>query len=212
MSVQRDQDGQPLVRAFRAEAVTERKVDELIGIVKGVLIDGHVSRDEAEFLLRWMEANRDAATVWPASVLYPRIDAALADGVLDSDEEKELLGLLMSTVGGNTAPEHGESSNSTTLPVTQPAPRIEFEGRSFCFTGKFYSGSRNWCHQQVMERGGQPADSITKKLHYLVIGEIGSRDWLHSTYGTKIQKAASYAAEGAPLTIVSEQHWATHLG
>lgn len=208
---QRDADGQPLIRAYRSEAVAERKIDELIGIIKGVLADGNVSQGEAEFLLQWMNSNRDAAAVWPASVLYPRIEAALADGVLDSDEEKELLDLLLATVGGNTAPQIGESSDATTLPISRPVPQIVFLERTFCFTGKFYSGTRDWCHQQVILRGGLPADSITKKLHYLVIGEIGSRDWLHSTYGTKIQKAASYAAGGAPLMIVSEEHWATHL-
>jgi NAD-dependent DNA ligase len=195
----------------RNATVINRKIDELLGIVKGVLADGNVSQQEAEFLLQWMESNRDAAAVWPASVLYPRIEAALADRILDSNEERDLLDLYMSTVGGNKATQIGESSDSTSLPVTRPAPAIVFAERSFCFTGKFFSGTRDWCHQQVIARGGVPADGITKKLHYLVIGEIGSRDWLHSTYGTKIQKAASYAEAGASLVIVSEEYWAGHL-
>lgn len=208
---QTDADGQPSIRAYRSEAVAERKIDELIGIIKGVLADGNVSQGEAEFLLQWMNSNRDVAAVWPASVLYPRIRSALADGVLDSDEERELLDLLLATVGGNTAPQNGESSDATTLPLTQPAPGIVFVARSFCFTGKFYAGPRDWCHQQVILRGGFPAEGITKKLHYLVIGEIGSRDWLHSTHGLKIQKATSYAAGGAPLAIVGEEHWMKYL-
>ncbi|MBB5462910.1 BRCT domain-containing protein [Paraburkholderia sp. Cpub6] len=210
MPVEKDEDGQPF-RGFRSSAVSVRKIDELMGIIKGVLADGNVDQMEAEFLLDWMNCNRDAAELWPANVIYPRIQRALADGLLDSNEQKDLLGLLMSTVGGNTAQLRGETSNSTSLPVTMPAPVIEFSGRTFCFTGKFNSGTRDWCHGQVSLRGGVPADSITKKLHYLVIGEIGSRDWLHSTFGAKIQKAASYAADGAGLVIVTEQHWASHL-
>jgi NAD-dependent DNA ligase len=206
-----NQDGQPLISAFRAGAIIDRKIDELIGIIKGVLVDGHVSQSEAEYLLRWMQANRDAADVWPACVLYPRIADALSDGVLNSNEEKKLLELLMSAVGRNTAPEFGEASNSTQLPVTVPAPEIRFSGRTFCFTGRFFSGTRDWCHEQVATRGGAPVDSVTKKLNYLVIGDIGSRDWLHSTFGTKIQKAATYAARGTPLIIVTEEHWASHL-
>ncbi|MFP4895614.1 BRCT domain-containing protein [Paraburkholderia sp. EG304] len=211
MSTIKDNDGQPVIRGFRATAVTQRKIDELLGIIKGVLVDGVVSQGEAEYLLNWMQTNREAANVWPASVIYPRIADVLADGVLDLDESKEILDLLMSTVGGNTAPNIGEASNSTKLPVTDPAPRIEFADRTFCFTGKFFSGSRDWCREQVTARGGIAMDSITKKLHYLVIGEIGSRDWLHSTFGTKIQKAATYASDGAPLVIVTEQHWVEHL-
>ncbi|WP_250520400.1 BRCT domain-containing protein [Caballeronia sp. NCTM1] len=211
MSTQLGKDGQPLIRAFRGQAVSERKLDELIGIVKGVLADGVVSQGEAEFLLQWMEANREVAGIWPASVIYPRLAETLADGVLDLREEGELLDLLLQTVGGNRAPSKGEASDSTMLPLTRPAPAVVFLDRSFCFTGKFFSGTRDWCHRQVHERGGIPADGITKKLHYLVIGEIGSRDWLHSTYGTKIQKAASYASAGEQLVIVSEEHWTKHL-
>ena len=213
MPTTRDHDchGQPLIRAFRAGAIVDRKIDELIGTIKGVLVDGHVSQSEAEYLLRWMQANHDAANVWPACVLYPRIADALSDGVFDSNEEKSLLELLMATVGRNTAPEFGEASNSTQLPVTDPAPKIQFSDRTFCFTGRFFSGTRDWCHKQVAIRGGATADSVTKKLDYLVIGDIGSRDWLHSTFGTKIQKAAKYAASGTPLIIVTEEHWAAHL-
>ncbi|WP_447639547.1 BRCT domain-containing protein [Pandoraea norimbergensis] len=206
-----DSQGQPLNRAFRSQAVAERKVDELIGIVKGVIADGELSQSEAEFVLRWLDSNRDVASQWPASALYPRLADALSDGHLDSNEESELLGLMLSTVGGNSSQDIGESSNSTSLPVTTPAPTVEFEGRSFCFTGKFYSGTRDWCHGQVSARGGVPADGITKKLNYLVIGEIGSRDWLHSTYGTKIKKAVEYAQTGVPLVIVTEEHWANHI-
>ncbi|MDR5836610.1 BRCT domain-containing protein [Caballeronia sp. LZ034LL] len=212
MSTHLDRDGQPLIRAFRGQAVAERKLDELIGIVKGVLADGVVSQGEAEFLLQWLEANREVAAIWPANVIYPRLAEALADGVLDLREEGELLELLLQTVGGNKAPSQGDASDSTMLPLTRPAPAVVFPDRSFCFTGKFFSGTRDWCRRQVHERGGFPAEAITKKLHYLVIGEIGSRDWLHSTYGTKIQKAVSHASTGAPLAIVSEEHWVKHLG
>lgn len=206
-----DSQGQPLNLAFRSQAVAERKIDELIGIVKGVIADGEISHSEAEFVLKWLDSNRDVATQWPANVLYPRLEQALSDGFLDSGEEGELLGLMLSTVGGNSSQNAGESSNSTSLPVTNPPPEIEFQGRTFCFTGKFYSGTRDWCHTQVSTRGGMPADGITKKLNYLVIGEIGSRDWLHSTYGTKIKKAVDYATSGIPIVIVTEQHWADHI-
>lgn len=40
-----------LITAFRNEAVTDRQIDELIGIIKGVLADGMVSQGEVEFLL-----------------------------------------------------------------------------------------------------------------------------------------------------------------
>lgn len=58
---QQDAHGQPLNSAYRREAVAERQIDELIGIVKGVLADGMVHQGEVEFLLSWLNANRAAA-------------------------------------------------------------------------------------------------------------------------------------------------------
>lgn len=182
-----DKDGQPINQRYRSHAVGERQVDELLGLVKGILADGVVDQQEAEFLLNWLNANSAILTQWPAKAIYPRLLHALQDGHLDAEEEAEIMSLLLATVGGNRAPDHGIASNSTSLPLTDPAPDIVFPERRFCFTGKFTSGSRSWCEEQVAALGARPAPNVTKKLDYLVIGEIGSRDWLHSTHGTKIQ-------------------------
>ena len=206
-----NRDGQPLNQAFRSAAIVDRQINELIGIVKGVMADGMVHQGEVEFLISWLETNRGALDKWPAKAIYPRLKAALADGNMDLDEEREILDLLLSTVGGNTAPMKGESSNSTSLPYTQPQSLITFDTRLFCFTGKFQSGSRQWCEGQVVSKGGLATGSITKKLHYLVIGEIGSRDWMHSTHGRKIEKAIEYNEAGHSIAILSEQHWFEHL-
>lgn len=207
-----DGHGQPRVAAYRADAVADRQIDELIGLVKGVLADGAICQGEVEYLYAWLNANRNAAQLWPASVLYPRIAAALADGHVDADEERELMELLSSTAGSNTAVLKGEASDSTALPLCSPAPQVTAAGRTFCFTGKFNSGTRQWCESRTVEFGGVPAKGITKKLNYLVIGEIGSRDWLHSTHGLKIKKAVEYRDAGVPLHIISEKHWYEHLG
>ncbi len=206
-----DQDGQPLVKNYRSHAVGARKVDELIGLIKGVLADGVVCQAEAEFLLKWMQTNQTATNEWPANVLLPRIAAALEDGVMDKQEESEIFELLQTAVGNNDAIEQGWSSGSSSLPLNDPAPTIEAQGRIFCFTGKFNTGTRDWCHQQIITLGGDVAKGITKKLDYLVIGEIGSRDWLHSTHGRKILKAVEYRDAGVPLCIVSERHWHSQL-
>lgn len=202
-----DADSQPLNVAYRSQAVANRQVDELIGIVKGVMADGMVHQGEVEFLLLWMQSNRGALDKWPAKAIYPRLVAALADGRIDLDEEREIMDLLLAVVGGNTAPMSNEASDSTTLPYTKPLPIITFPERNFCFTGKFQSGTRQWCETQVISKGGMALGSITKKLHYLVIGEIGSRDWLHSTYGAKIEKAIEYNETGTNILILGEEHW-----
>lgn len=202
-----DMNGQPLNKAFRSEAVIDRQIDELIGLIKGVMADGMVHQGEVEFLIDWMNTNHQARDKWPAKAIYPRLVAAMEDGIIDLDEEREIMDVLLATIGGNTAPMCGESSNSTALPYTKPFPEIDFYGRTFCFTGKFACGSRRWCEESIEKRGGIAISNITKKLDYLVIGEIGSRDWIHSTHGRKIEKAIEYNENGVPIYIISEQYW-----
>lgn len=201
----------PIIGMFRSGAIGDRQVDELIGIVKGVMADGMVTQGEVEFLVNWMNTNRHAADQWPAKALYPRLAAVAARGSMSLAEEGELLDLLMKTVGGNTAPQFGLHSDSTSLPLTDPAPRLEFAGRRFCFTGAFNAGTRAWCHEQVEQRGGAAAGTITMALDYLVIGDIGNANWLHSTHGRKIEKAIQYNEAGSAIAIVSEEHWFNHL-
>lgn len=207
-----DENGQGAHPMYRAHAVQARQIDELIGLVKGVLADGAICQGEIEFLLMWMNSNRDVKDEWPARALYPRIAEALADGHVDPNEESEIMSLLLAVVGGNQAPASGEASDATKLPLCSPAPQVVFPGQTFCFTGKFSSGSRAWCENQVHANGGLGVSGVTRKLDFLVIGDIGSRDWLHSTHGLKIKKAVDLREAGIPLKIIGEEHWFNSLG
>jgi len=67
------------------------------------------------------------------------------------------------------------------------------------------------CEQQILERGGEPCPNPRQKLDYLVLGIMGSRDWAHSSFGRKIEKAMEYKKAGHPIAIVSERHWSGYL-
>lgn len=198
-----DDDGQPRVR-LRASAVTERKIDELIGLCRGILADGMVTPGEAEFLLDWLQRNRDVSDRWPANVLYDRISRVLADGEIDAEEERELVETLLHVTGAPVM--DGETaSHSTTLPLNDPPPSVMCEGRSFCLTGKFVCGSRREVEGLVERLGGLVCGTPTRTTHYLVVGTVGSRDWLHSTHGRKIERAVQLREGGNPIAIVSEE-------
>ncbi len=213
--------GQPLNCAYNARRLATRSVDELIGICKGVVADGVVNSEEANFLVGWLNANRPVMDVWPVNVLSVRIEKMLEDNCIDEIERKELFKLLTDIVGGTGKCEAvnkttGEvveniSSPSMTLPLDKPAPEVLFEGKLFCFTGKFFYGTRKRCEVDILDRGGQSKSRVTSATDYLVIGLIGSSDWLHSTYGTKIENAVKLKGSGSLISIVSEDHWAMHL-
>lgn len=204
-----DQNGQPqpwLNWALR----WGRSLDELIGLCKGVLADGALTAAEASYILNWLDANPDAAREWPADVLYEQLKRTVTPQELNPSDEEGLVDLLLQITGRPMNAAIPENM-PTTLPLDSPAPPVLFDGRGFCFTGKFSRGSRRECEAHVLERGGVVLDSVTRALNYLVIGSVGSRDWLHSSFGRKIQKAVHYRSTGTDLRIISEDHWSQQL-
>jgi len=197
-------DKSPLFQRFGKSRLDDRKLDQLLGICEGVIADGTVNQAEAQFLQSWLVKNADIAEKWPANVMLARIDKMLADGVLDDDEQGELVKLLMDLAGIHV----GEEKTASTLPLCDPAPDLEFVGRRFVLTGKFASGTRKECEAMVVAVGGSVAKNVTKDTDVVVVGELVSDSWIHESYGRKIEKAVELRDSGGGVSIVSEQHWA----
>lgn len=104
--------------------------------------------------------------------------------------------------------EVGEIGKSTTLPVTDPMPPMEFESRSFLFTGTCAYGTRKQCHDATRALGGACTTGVTKSLDYLVVGTYVTDSWVQESHGRKIEKAVEYRNRGVALAIATEEHWA----
>ncbi len=129
---------------------------------------------------------------------------------MDDAERKDLAGLLSSIVGGKTGIIAGEDA-ATDLPVDHPAPAITWPDSVFVFTGNFAFGPRAECERQVTQLGGVCERGVTRRTNFLVTGTFGSRDWVHTSFGRKIEKAVQYRDAGLPLAIVAEDHWTAAL-
>jgi NAD-dependent DNA ligase len=195
---------------WNQKRLIERSLDELLGLCKGLVADRILNEEETSVLIAWLEANRQVEDSWPANVLMARINSMLADRRIDADERTELFSLLNEIAAGGRQ-DKIVPSLSTSLPLTKPVPTIVFPSRVFCFTGKFYFGTRQACQMAVRERGGLIQDNVTQQTHYLVVGTLGSTDWAHSTHGRKIEHAVELAQKGLPIALVSEQHWTSQL-
>lgn len=191
---------------FNRKHIQDRQIDTLIGLCKGIVADHEVNQKEAEFLMSWLIQSRQASDNPVILNLLEKIGAMLKDGVLDPDEQRELLGVLYKITGNPS--EVGEIARSTTLPVDNPMPPIEFESKSFLFTGTCAYGTRKQCHDATSALGGACATGVTKSLDYLVVGTYVTDSWIHESYGRKIEKAVEYRDRGVPLAIVTEEHWA----
>ncbi len=202
-------DVMPRERSRNARRLQDRLIDELIGISRGVIADGVVDESEAIFIGQWIESHREIADKWPVNVLYARITELLKDGTLTADEQKQLLETLKEITGGDIS--YMESTKSTTLPLTRPEPELMFEGGVFALTGKFVFGSNTECESVITDLGGTIVPAPTVETDYLVIGELGSREWAHSAFGRSIENAIELQANGSAIAIVSEEHWVDEL-
>jgi len=198
-----------LVKSRGNKRIQDRLIDELIGISRGVIADGDVDEREAIFIGQWIENHREIADRWPVNVLYARLTEMLKDGRLSASEKGELLQTLKDITGESSS--YQEPNRSTTLPLTRPLPTIKFEGATFCLTGRFVFGSMLECEETIAELGGKVESAPTSETDYLVIGELGSPDWVHATFGRSIEKAVEMQGNGHPIKIISEEHWVDQM-
>ena len=84
------------------------------------------------------------------------------------------------------------------------AAPVNLAGASFLFTGKMATMPRKDAEDKVKQSGGVKASSVTKKLHYLVIGDEGSPLYSGGKKGDKQLKAEQLNAAGANIRIISE--------
>lgn len=197
-----------LARVFGRARIDDRLVNELLGLARGILADGHVAQAEAEYLEKWLIANGAVSSNPVIATLLERIESMLKDGVLDTDESKELFDTLSGFVGGDF--ETGELLKSATLPFDDPLPAVNIEGSRFCFTGTFAFGTRKVCEAAIVERGGT-VDGLTAKTDYLVVGIYATDSWAHSSYGRKIESAVTFRARGKGISIIGESYWLESL-
>ncbi|MFO0612305.1 MAG: NAD-dependent DNA ligase LigA [Polyangiaceae bacterium] len=81
-----------------------------------------------------------------------------------------------------------------------------WSGKSFVFTGKMVAFARSDGEKRVRERGGEVLSSVTKTLHYLVIGadKTGPKS-------AKEKAAEKILKEGGALEVISEEQFLAML-
>ena len=183
----------------------KRGCESLLGICAGLIADGHLNNLEIQFLRTWLIENVEVASSWPGEVLHKRVAQVLADGVIADEERAYLATTLRELIGGSFADDGAVPMGASQLPFNHDA-EISMAGSSFCFTGQFLYGTRAACERAVEQRGGT-ISAIKRSLKFLVVGELASRNWKHTAFGTKIAAAVALQADGCGMQIVSESQW-----
>ncbi|MCF2497935.1 BRCT domain-containing protein [Dyadobacter chenhuakuii] len=76
---------------------------------------------------------------------------------------------------------------------------------TFCFTGESSRDSRKELAQVVEMYGGIALDSVTAKLHYLVICDVRNAAWAFEMNGRKVEKAMNMKKKGAGTEVVFQE-------
>jgi NAD-dependent DNA ligase len=206
-----DEHGQP-PKWVNAGRIDDRTLTELIGMVRGIAADDIVNPLEIAALRDWLVGNKHLLQDdYVAAALINRIDKIFKDDFADAEECEDFLDLLHDILGGDRFDPHVHSK-STHLPLDLPFPEIKFDCMEFCVTGKFVFGTRKEVVRTIEENGGVFKPNVVQSLNYLVVGVIGSRDWIQSIHGRKIEQAKAYKKRGLDIKIVSEDHFVKTLG
>lgn len=193
-----------------SDPVTKHSINELLGLCEGIAVANVINKNDISFLNEWIQNHREVLNSWACDILYARIHDALADGLIDNKERKELLGILRANAGLDGTEEDGVPA-STLLPINRPEPPVIFKDRRFCLTGIFFFGSREKCENEVVMRGGKTQKNPAHTTDYLVIGSNANPQWNHKNFGTKIEKAVNLRSDGLPIAIITEKHWIDHI-
>lgn len=193
--------------AFRNDL--NRSLGALVGIAQGLICDRHLSDQEVLFLQQWLTANESMSLTWPGDVVHERVRSVLADGVITDEERAYLLETLTKLIGG-ALEQLGEATHVSEL-MFDDVQTVSFSSHLFCLTGDFVFAPRTVCAEAIVRRGGLIASSVSRKLNYLVVGGLGSPEWKHGSFGTKIEKAMDLKRSGLPLLVLHEDRWAAAL-
>lgn len=183
---------------------TDADIQLLNGLCIGMLADRRLVDNEIKYLGWWLGQNGALKNNYPGREIYALVKDILSDGVITKDESAALFKMLVDFTGCDL--DSGVVDGlATRLPV-DAVDELSIKGCCFCLTGIFMCGKRTVVEGKISQAGGLIVKGVTKKLDYLVIGTLSSRDWRFSSHGRKIEKAINYRDEqGSKLKIISEE-------
>jgi len=188
------------IEQYNIKHMIKRAIHEMQGIAAAITCDGQINDTEIQLIKDWLNKNFLALPAWPLSELATLLRDVLKDGIITPDERIKLSDFLK-----NISAETDKTALHIEGVFTNN-PSLVFTDKTFCFTGKFKSGSRGQMEKTVAERNGIVSKGVVSGLDYLVVGSLGQEAWKYSGFGEKIQKAMDHNAKyTAKIEIIREE-------
>lgn len=186
------------------------QIQQLEGMLHGIISDGYISDDELASLNTWLDDNDHLCGVYPFDEVYSLLLAAKEDGKISDDERNMLKAFFATFVDTRNSfniheNEIAELQKQYSVGgICAVCPEIEIEGKTFCFTGASKKATRNEIAETICNLGGKYNDRVSNKTDYLIVGADGNPCWAFSCYGRKVEKAVDLRKEGQHIVIVHE--------
>lgn len=182
-------------------------MQRLHSLVAGIGSDGLVSVDEIRGLSAWLQENEHLKTCWPYDEIESLVTGVLTDGKIDPKEHAVLMsffGEFVAVLDNKTVVNPHFIDGTSLVGLCAVCPEIQFADSVFCITGASHKYSRQDFEALIAELGGTATGSVSKKVHYLVVGAEGNPCWAYACYGRKVERAVELRKEGHPIAIVHE--------
>jgi len=135
----------------------------------------------------------------------------LSDRII-TDEERNILKVFFgdfidvhqhSTIDYNSIEELKKIININGICTVDP--KIEFQDKIFCFTGKSKINTRKIIVDTIISLKGYYIDDVSQKTDYLIYGNGGNPCWAYSSYGRKVEQAVNLRKNKHHIQIINEE-------
>ena len=164
-------------------------LEELRGLLKGIITDNIISTEEGTNLIKWLYENIHLYDHFPFNHILSIFEEVLKDNIITEQESKSLIDII----------------DSILQPVQSLCEQIScVSNKHVCLSGNFSHGQKSDVEKVIINKGGLIDSSLKKTTDILVIGEYESQSYAHGNYGTKVRKAMEFNAKGCDIAIIKE--------
>ncbi|MGG3998836.1 NAD-dependent DNA ligase [Anoxybacillus ayderensis] len=185
-------------------------IQQLQGILHGILADNVLNEAEIEQLCSWIDDHDFLRGTYPFDEIHSLLVSVKQDGII-SEEEKNLLKAFFANFVDTRASYNIHEFEIKSLQsqysiggICAVCPEIIFENKVFSFTGASTRATRSEIAKIIQSMGGIFNNNVTKNTNYLIVGGDGNPCWAFACYGRKVEKAIELRKKGTPIIIVHE--------
>ncbi|GLU55198.1 hypothetical protein Dfri01_46590 [Dyadobacter frigoris] len=178
-------------------------IQQLTGLVSGIVADRNINVKEVNELNLWIQENSFLAGTWPFDDLLTNVRKIILEGFITPKLHDDLLRFCDSV---NVIPVNGETNGKKLVAaVSEEKVQILIQESSFCITGASKLYTRRQIAEIVELHGGVMQDSVSGKLNYLVVCDDKNACWAFASYGRKVEKAIQLKTKGKGPAVIYEE-------